>query len=417
MVIKDGYKLTEIGVVPNDWDVKQVGEIFKFKNGLNKEKKYFGRGTPIVNYMDVYNKRGLHTKEIEGRVLVNNSERKAYEVTKGDVLFTRTSETVEEIGIASVILEAPKNMVFSGFLLRGRPKDNSLHHEFTKFCFGTYSFRSQIISKSSYTTRALTNGKALSEAYIAYPNEAEQKAITKVLDDIDSLISNLEDLLCKKMRIKQAAIKQYVEGRSRLQNWKDEWIEVKLGKISEIYSGGTPSTFIERYWDGNIPWMNSGELHLKRVEKVAGSITKIGFENSPARWVPINSVLIGLAGQGKTRGTVAICKIELTTNQSIAAIVPKKSIDPEFLFYHLETRYEELRELSSGGGGRGGLNLSILKSLSLIIPKEKNEQREISTIISQIDFDISNIEKKIDKFKSLKVAMMQQLLTGKIRLL
>jgi type I restriction enzyme S subunit len=103
-----------------EWEVKKLGEIFDFKNGLNKEKKYFGVGTPIVNYMDVYKNRGLTARDLKGKVTVTEKELKAYQVHKDDVFFTRTSETVDEIGISSVILEDLDNTVFSGFVLRAK---------------------------------------------------------------------------------------------------------------------------------------------------------------------------------------------------------------------------------------------------------------------------------------------------------
>jgi type I restriction enzyme S subunit len=115
-VLQPGYKPTGVGAIPKDWQLVTLGEIFSFKNGLNKGKEYFGSGTPIVNYMDVYQYSGIHTNDLQGRVTVSKEEIKNYEVRKGDVFFTRTSETVEEIGIAAAILNTPRDTVFSGFV-------------------------------------------------------------------------------------------------------------------------------------------------------------------------------------------------------------------------------------------------------------------------------------------------------------
>ena len=114
--IKKGYKQTELGVIPEVWDARPIGDFFDFKNGLNKAKGFFGYGKPIVNYMDVYKNREMYSKNIHGRVDVNHQEIKSFNVKKGDVFFTRTSETVEEIGITSVLLDDLKNGVFSGFI-------------------------------------------------------------------------------------------------------------------------------------------------------------------------------------------------------------------------------------------------------------------------------------------------------------
>ena len=162
--------------------------------------------------------------------------------------------------------------------------------------------------------------------------------------------------------------------------------------------------------------MSSGELHRKRVSDVAGRITTAGLEGSNAKLLPKKCILIGLAGQGKTRGTAALNLIELSTNQSIAAILPNSSFDSEFLYYCVDSRYEELRELSTGSGGRGGLNLTLIKSLIFRMPKI-DEQIAISLILSEIDLDLANIERKAKKVRQLRQGMVQQLITGKIRLI
>lgn len=205
-----------------DRDVKKLGDIFEFKNGLNKEKKFFGIGTPIVNYMDVYKNRGLTAKDLKGRVTVTDKEIKTYEVRKGDVFFTRTSETVDEIGISSVMIEDLANTVFSGFVLRARPKNNWMSNSYKKYCFSSYSVRSEIISKSSYTTRALTNGKLLSNVNIFIPpTKEEQKAIAQILSDMDAEIEGLEKNREKYKLIKRGIMQELLTGKTRLKHQLD----------------------------------------------------------------------------------------------------------------------------------------------------------------------------------------------------
>lgn len=194
----------------------------------------------------------------------------------------------------------------------------------------------------------------------------------------------------------------------------EDWKTTKLQNIANLYAGGTPSTKNKNYWGGAIRWMASGEVNLKRVYEVNGRITELGFKNSSARIVPPNSILIGLAGQGKTRGTVAINKIELTTNQSLAAIVPQNDkINYEFLYYNLDSRYDELRQLSVGSG-RAGLNLEILNNLKISFPPLP-EQKKIAEILSTWDSSIETYEKLISAKQNRKRALMQRLLTGKQR--
>lgn len=409
-VVIQNYKQTDVGLIPSDWNVMSVGEIFWFKNGLNKEKKFFGKGTPIVNYMDVYKYRGLTTENINGKVTVSKQELKNYSVQKGDVFFTRTSETIEEIGIASTIIDDVKETVFSGFVLRARPKNDLLINKYKKYCFSTESSRKQITSKASYTTRALTSGRLLSQIKILVPpTKKEQDAIATALSDSENYITHLEKLIEKKRLIKQGAMQKLLKA-------KENWIFKQIKEFTDVVSGGTPNTSIKEYWDGEIRWMNSGELSLKKVFEVENRITEKGVKFSATKLIPKNCILVGLAGQGKTRGTVAINKVELCTNQSIASILPCAEVSYDFLFYNLDSRYDELRGLSTGDGGRGGLNLSIIKNLDVALPPTLEEQFNIASILSDMDAEIELLENQLSKAQSIKQGMMQQLLTGTIRL-
>ena len=161
--------------------------------------------------------------------------------------------------------------------------------------------------------------------------------------------------------------------------------------------------------------MKSGEINLKRIYEVEAKITQVGLENSSTKHIPVDSVLIALAGQGKTRGKVAINKIGLCTNQSIAAIIPSsKNLYYEYLYYNLDARYNELRRLSSGEGGRGGLNLGLLKGIKMMLPPLP-EQRRIAEILSTWDEAITLTERLMAAKQRRKKALMQQLLTGKRR--
>jgi type I restriction enzyme S subunit len=199
-----------------EWERARLGELFKFKNGLNKAKDFFGKGTPIVNYMDVFNSSAIYVSALRGRVLLTKQERQAFDVCKGDVFFTRTSETREDIGVASVVLSEVADTAFSGFLLRARPINNRLEHGFKAYCFQSEELRAQIVSKASYTTRALTNGKTLSEVKMLVPPPPEQLAIANVLADMDAELSALEKHLCKACELKQGMMQQLLTGKIRL---------------------------------------------------------------------------------------------------------------------------------------------------------------------------------------------------------
>ncbi|WP_320165324.1 restriction endonuclease subunit S [uncultured Trichococcus sp.] len=188
-----------------------------------------------------------------------------------------------------------------------------------------------------------------------------------------------------------------------------DWKQRKLGDHSQILTGGTPKTQIKEYWEPKeIPWMSSGEINKKRLFSTDNQISKLGFENSSARWIKENSVLIALAGQGKTRGTVAINEISLTSNQSIAAIEPDDTLDSGFLFQNLGKRYEELRLASSGDGSRGGLNKQIISDIKIIAPSIK-EQNTVGSFFKHLDDTIALHQRKLNLLNRLKQTYMNAL--------
>ncbi|MBM6776982.1 hypothetical protein H7U34_06820 [Collinsella tanakaei] len=168
-----------------------MGDFYGFKNGLNKGKEFFGHGTPIVNFTDVFNNRGLLSSSLNGRVELTQAEIETFEVRQGDIFFTRTSETIEEIGYPSVMLDQPERTVFSGFVLRGRAVGKDpLDNDFKRYVFFTDVFRNEMAKKSSMTTRALTSGAALKQMAFSFPvNKDEQHAIGALFRDLDDLIT------------------------------------------------------------------------------------------------------------------------------------------------------------------------------------------------------------------------------------
>ena len=186
-------KLFSFGKEECEW--RTLNELFTFKNGINKEKNDFGRGTPIINYVDVYRKRGLVKEDIKGLVNSNASEQSRYKCKKGDVFFTRTSETKEEVGFPAVLLEDIENCVFSGFVLKATPTTDLLDTHYCKYCFFTYQFRKEVIKSATYTTRALTNGTSLSKISIPVPSLEKQRQIASILDTFETYISKLEKMI------------------------------------------------------------------------------------------------------------------------------------------------------------------------------------------------------------------------------
>ncbi|PIT39961.1 restriction endonuclease subunit S [Snodgrassella alvi] len=239
--------------------------------------------------------------------------------------------------------------------------------------------------------RAKLTKSNLIEITIPIPPLHIQTEIVRILDTFTELSAELTaELTARK--------KQYNYYRDKLLTFKEDEVEWKaLGDISEkIYSGGTPKTDIAKYWEnGTIPWMSSGEVNLTTVYKTEKFISETGLRNSSAKFVPKNSVVIALAGQGKTRGKVARTRIDLTTNQSLASLTfDENKVNSDYIFHFLNTQYENLRQISSGNGARGGLNLQMISSYKVPIPSLKEQDR---------------IVKILDKFEALTNSLTEGL--------
>jgi type I restriction enzyme S subunit len=208
-----------------------------------------------------------------------------------------------------------------------------------------------------------------------------QAKIVGILDTFSAMIAELVTELNNRK-------KQYDYYRNQLLNFKDDEVEWKtLGDISlKISSGGTPKTGVAEYWEGGtIPWMSSGEVNLETIYETEKYITEAGLKSSSAKFIPKNSIVIALAGQGKTRGKVARTRIDLTTNQSLASLTfDEMIVNPDYIYHFLKTQYENLRQISSGNGARGGLNLQMISNYKLPIPA-LSRQASIVAILDKFD--------------------------------
>ena len=190
-------------------EMKTLGEIFSFKNGLNKGKEFFGEGRPIIMFSNVFNSRYIDSSKINSKVNITDKELERIDAKFGDVFFTRTSETKEDVGYASVLLEDIGECTFAGFLIRARPLTNLLEPSYCKYCFSTPSIRLMIVENSSFTTRASLTGAGLGKIRIPVPPLSEQQRIVSILDTFEASISNLEAQLAQRQ-------KQYEYYRNKL---------------------------------------------------------------------------------------------------------------------------------------------------------------------------------------------------------
>ena len=188
-----------------------------------------------------------------------------------------------------------------------------------------------------------------------------------------------------------------------------DWEEKKINDIATCFAGATPSTKIPEYWeDGTIQWMSSGEVNNGQIFETEKRISKLGFDKCSTKMVKPNTVVIALAGQGKTRGMVAITRISLCTNQSLCAIETNTDICDDYLYQYLQLQYNNLRLISSGDGTRGGLNLKLIGNYSVSIPS-LSEQQKIADCLSALDTVIEKQKETLEKWQELKKGLLQQM--------
>ncbi len=200
--------------------------------------------------------------------------------------------------------------------------------------------------------------------------------------------------------------------------WLDQlpvhWSAASLRWMSKRYTGGTPDKGNEAYWeDGDIPWINSGAVNDGYITQPSEWITRAGFANSSAKWIPKNALVMALAGQGKTKGMVAQLGIQTTCNQSLAALIPDHRFAPRYLYYWLTGNYQNIRNLA-GGEARDGLNLEMLGSIPCPLPplpEQETIARFLDAKTAQIDALVAQKRQLIAKLKEKRQALIARTVT------
>ncbi len=205
-----------LGYIPKDWEVKRLRFLGKLQNGISKNSEEFGFGYPFVSYSNVYRNIELPQK-IEGLINSTKEERKIYSVREGDVLFTRTSETINEIGLASTCMDTIENSTFAGFLIRFRPSYKRLYKGFSKYYFRCDLNRKYFVKEMNLVTRASLSQNLLNNLAVTLPDYKEQVEIYNALElkigAINLSIDNLKYQIDKLKEAKQSLISEAVTGK------------------------------------------------------------------------------------------------------------------------------------------------------------------------------------------------------------
>ncbi|MEA9490289.1 restriction endonuclease subunit S [Xanthomonas campestris] len=403
MEVKPGYKLTDVGVIPEDWEIKSFGELFEFRNGVNADKNAYGEGVRFINVLEPIAYSHLHGPDIPGRVSLPERIINHYAVKKGDVIFNRTSETESEIGLAATYLDS-EVVVFGGFVIRGRPIFQALDPLYSGYAFRAPFIRSQIVPMGQGAVRANIGQQSLGKVLAPIPPYEDQRAIASVLSDMDALLDGLDRLIAKKRAIKQSAMQQLLTGQTRLSGFSGVWEAKRLGDLAWIEMGQSPdSRHYNRTGDG--------------VPLIQGN-SDIDFGLTIARVWTTQVAKEGLAGDllltvRAPVGAVGKISENCCLGRGVCSIRPR--VDTDFLFHALVYSEPAWKSLEQGSTFTSA-NSKQVSSFTLLVPVDGQEQTAIAAILSDMDIEITALETRRTKIRALKQAMMQELLTGKTRL-
>ena len=398
---------------PDGVEYKKLLDVAESFTGLTyspHDKVEEGLGTLVLRSSNIQNNKlcfednvYVGTENIPERALVKN----------GDILICVRNGSKALVGKAAKITGIEHRTAFGVFMSILRADKRYLNEDYLFYVwqFAYNELRSR--TDDSMVINQITK-RDFANIEIPVPPLPVQEEIVRILDEYTDLEAELEAKLSEEIELKQ---KQYDFYRNELLTFENtvEWN--CLDEVCHLVTGATPSKSISKYWDnGTISWMSSGEVNLRIVRDTEKKITQLGYDSASTKIVPVHSVIIALAGQGKTRGKVAINEIELCTNQSLCSMICGESLDYKYLYYYLDSKYEELRAISNGDGNRGGLSLKILAPYKIPVPS-LTEQERIVKILDKYDTYtrdmISTLNTELESRKKQYAYYRDRLLTFK----
>ena len=411
-IIKKGYKQTELGVIPEDWDIKELRSLVdanrNIRYGIVQPGKFDPQGRYMVRGQDY--SFGWVDEKYLFKVSSKIEERyRNARLKPNDIILTIVGAGTGHLEIVPNWLNGANITQTTARIAIEKAKSDE---RYCKYFFQSPIGQTEIRNYIKGNAQPGLNIRDVKIFKLALPSsKSEQTAIATILSDTDALIECLAKLLTKKKAIKQGAMQQLLTGKKRVLGFNGEWEVKKLGEIGEIITGSTPPTQIKKYWNGSIPWITPTDISDKKdIYNSEREISPLGLQ--VIRNLPANTLLVTcIASIGKN----AILRVNGACNQQINAIIPSEDVDVDFLYYLIENNKQYLL-------GNAGITATLIISkkyfseIVFLFPKDKSEQTAIATILSDMDAEIKNLEQKRDKYIMLKQGMMQQLLTGRIRI-
>ncbi|MCK4665479.1 restriction endonuclease subunit S [Candidatus Dependentiae bacterium] len=402
------YKRKILNKIPKDWEIITLKNLFTFKNGVNSDGVNYGKGIKFINVLEIINNNSINYNNIPGSVSLDEKKISLYLVKKGDVLFNRTSETQNEIGLSAVYLD-DKEVVFGGFVIRARPKNDKLDLKFKKYMFSSTTVRKDIVKRGQGGIRYNIGQQDLCKVKLPLPPLPEQRNIAEILSTWDDAIEKLENLLDKKGLLKKGLIQRLLTGEKRLPGYSESIKYKNLqpyiyevskrnfdNKVNKVLSVTNTRGFIEQSEQFERIVASKDVSNYKIVEKGQ-------FAYNPSR---INVGSIDLL-KDYDKGILSPMYIVFQTYKNL--------MYSNYLYYLLKS-YWFLGHIPQyvQGSVRDSLSFDGLCAMKFFIPSIP-EQKKIASVLSTIDSEIELFEKRLELLNSQKKGLMQKLLTGKIR--
>lgn len=395
---RPGYKHTKPGWIPEEWEVLALGDAFDFRNGYNADSTAYGRGVQFANVLEVITHSELNEDLIPGRVEIGPDAHKLNSVKYGDVLFNRTSETPDEVGLTSVYTGGT-TITFGGFVIRGRPTTDLFDTNYLKYGLRTPLVRKQIIAKSNGAVRSNIGQADLLQVLTLCPPLPEQRHIAQVLSAWDRAIATVQQLLAAQQERKRGLMQELLTGRRRFKGFGGKWKEVRLGFVVSKAKGSVVSSTVD---PAGTPVIDAGSYE--------GNATLYSMSEKALRCTEKDVLLLW---DGSKAGRAMTGKNGIV-GSTFVLLKPKAGLDPVFLtarLTHDEVKIMAVRE----GSGIPHVPKDFLRWYKFDMPPIE-EQRKIVEVISAMERTTTSLNDQLSTLTTQKRGLMQVLLTGEKRL-
>ncbi len=381
-----------------EWGEHYLAEYLDFKNGLNPSANKFGSGIKFISVMDILNNDFITYDCIRTSVEITPEEQVAFAVEKGDMLFQRSSETLEDVGRANVYMD-DRPAVFGGFVIRGKKKAE-YNPMFFRYLLASPYARKKVIPMGAGAQHFNIGQDGLSKVKLHFPILQEQQKIADLLRLINERISTQNKIIEKL----ETLIKGFVDSiftANKFPKVPFKEIYVRAGE------GGTPATSNPEYYDnGTIPFIKIDDLQNKYIKTNKDCITELGLQKSSAWIVPANSIIYS---NGATIGAISINLFPVCTKQGILGVVPKADINVEFLYYFMtSTAFTKAVERIVTEGTMRTAYLKDINHIPCPVPYPV-KQDEIAKMLSTLSEKLENeviFQMKLQKQKEFLLSQM-----------